>query len=289
MVGSALGAAFVVPSRPELGHLCVLLAAVALDWGKGFRVPDDEGDTAALAAFRPLTAAAHNAAAADARVGTETVPPRAAAVEDVELGNENPPVADELRSSHDITEPIFRLEVGLVAAAGRAGHGLLVGRDDVPLTILLRETPWQKLALDRAPVVIFPCDHGGRDRRRMLDVLHLTASRSARAETAHEESGLLVDPRMLLLLVGILPVEVVRLADDPVDGWLAATYAAALARGLRDDHLLCLAEAIHRHGAGRSNEKRSVHAGVCLRRRRRRRCRCCFITYNKSTTQLCAW
>ena len=158
------------------------------------------------------------------------------------------PIADILRLADSVAVGILRLEVGFVAAASSARLTLLMSRDDIPDTILFREALRNQLFLTRAPIKILPAHDRRRNRRAVLNVLRLATSRHETAQASHEEGTLLVNPSLLLvLLVWISAVIVISLPDDPVDRRLAASMAAALARGLRDDDLLRGAEAVHGH------------------------------------------
>ena len=101
MVSVPLSAALVLPPREQLRHLRILRALVALDGLEGVRVAHDERDAAALALR--AAAAALDAAARDARVGTEAVLLVAVGVVDVVLGHENAGVADELASGAEMS------------------------------------------------------------------------------------------------------------------------------------------------------------------------------------------
>jgi len=249
MVCIALGAALVLPSRPDPGDLSLfwLRDADAIYGLKSFGIAHNERDTEA---FPPLpAAAAHDAAAAAAHVRAEAVLLCLVAIIDIELGYKDAPIADILRLADSVALGILRLEVRFVAAASSARLTLLMSRDDIPDTIFLLEALRNQLCLTSAPIKILPTHDRRWNRRAVLHVLRLATSRHEAAQASHQERTLLVNPSLLfVLLVWISAVEVIGLPDDPVDRRLADSRAAALARGLSDDDLLRGAEAVHGHG-----------------------------------------
>jgi len=139
------------------------------------------------------------------------------------------PVTNILRLANDGATLVLRLKVGFVTAASRACRGLLVCRNNVPDAIPLRETLWQDISLARTPVIIFLGNDRGRNRGRVLDVLHLTTTWSKAASTPSAISRFLMNPCLLLVfLMGVATVEVVRLAYHPIDRRLAESHAATL-------------------------------------------------------------
>lgn len=264
MIGITLSAAFILPSREKLADLGILPPDIALDGFEGIGITHDEGNAAAFAARPSSAAAAHDATSADASVGAETVLFGAGSIVDIELGDKEAQIADVLRLADDIAIGVLRLEVGFEATSGPTRLGLLVRRDDVLVAIFLREALREDARLARAPVEVFPGDDGGRGRARVLDILRRAASWCDTAAATHEEGGLLMDPRLLLVIVmGIPAVIIVGLANYPVDGGLAAAGAATLARGLGDDDLLRGAEPLHRHGPG-GVDQRSLHLSTIV-------------------------
>jgi len=79
----------------------------------------------------------------------------------------------------------------------------------------------------------------------MLDILGLPTRWQA---APHKPRRFLVNPCEVRFVVGIASVEVVGLADYPVERRLADALAATLGRGLSDDELLRLTDAVHSHG-----------------------------------------
>lgn len=222
VIGILLHAALVSPAGPQGGDLRLPFLGRRWDRLEGIRVANDEGHLAALALGIPAVTARHDAAPGDAGVGTDPILAVAVGVDDVELGDEDAPVADELGPADDLARGVLGLQVGRDAAAGAAGLALLVGGNDVFGTIRLGKALGDEARL-AAEAVLVLVEDGGRDRSRVLDVLGLAAAGHAPAPSAHAEGALLVDPGGVREVVRIRSgSEVVGLVDDPVDGGLEA-------------------------------------------------------------------
>ena len=248
MVRVLLRAAFVGPSGEELRHLRVALLGLGLDGLHRGGIAHEEGDLAALA-LGPA-APALDAASGDARGGADPVLGRALGVEDVELGNADVAVANELRLADDLAVGVPRLEVGSGVAAARAARlSLGVRGDDVPVAVGVGQPVrgGRRLALE-AEALILAQDGIGRGPP-VLHVPDLAAAGQPAAERAHAARRLLVDPPGVGEVVGVgAGSEVVGFVEDPVDGGLEAHEAAALRGGLRHDELVLVAETFHGEG-----------------------------------------
>lgn len=133
-----LSAALILPSGPEICHLCIFLSIVALEWLISGWVPDNVWNTTTLA-FRSTTTAP-DAQATNAGVGTKTILLLPAGLKDIILGDEATTIAYELRLADDITAGIFCNDVWKEAAGVHpACQGLFMCRDDILDTIFLSE------------------------------------------------------------------------------------------------------------------------------------------------------
>mmetsp|Transcript_6397 Transcript_6397/g.14085 ORF Transcript_6397/g.14085 Transcript_6397/m.14085 type:complete len:232 (-) Transcript_6397:166-861(-) len=229
MICITSSAAFILPSRPEICDLGILLPIISLDRFEGVRISYYERDAETFPTSPLSATATHDTAPTNARIGAETIFLRVVAIIDVKLGDTDVPVTNILRLANDGATLVLRLKVGFVTAASRACRGLLVCRNNVPDAIPLRETLWQDISLARTPVIIFLGNDRGRNRGRVLDVLHLTTTWSKAASTPSAISRFLMNPCLLLVfLMGVATVEVVRLAYHPIDRRLAESHAATL-------------------------------------------------------------
>ncbi len=100
-------------------------------------MPNDERDPEALATRALPPTPAHDTASTTARIRPQTVLLLAMLIQDVKLGNTDPPITDILCLANGIPIRILRLEVRLVAAACTAGLTLLVGCHDILVTVVL--------------------------------------------------------------------------------------------------------------------------------------------------------
>lgn len=103
--------------------------------------------------------------------------------------------------------------------------------------------------------------HGKKDDESQLGIesTHSDAKQlSPRVASSH-----LMDPGLLLvILVWIPAVVIIRFSNNPIDGGLAHAPAATLRRGLRDDDLLRLADAVHGQGDRRYERLFQPHCWV---------------------------